>query len=60
MPRQILGINMYSTKEIAGLLGISTNTVYKYAREEKLKVVKISGRFYASEDNIKDFLQCIR
>jgi len=45
----------YTVKEIANLLGFSTNTVYKYLDEGKIKAVRLGkeGRFRISSDEVK-------
>jgi excisionase family DNA binding protein len=56
MPRVILGVKLYNTKEMAELLGVTTGTVQKYIREKKIIVRLIGGRHYASEEDLRNFL----
>jgi len=55
----ILGTQLYSQKEVASLLGVSTPTVRKYVKQEKLKTTVIGGRVYISEDEIKRFIKVL-
>lgn len=55
----ILGVQLYNQTEVASLLGVTTTTVRKYVKQEKLKTTLIGGRVYISEDEIKRFLNVL-
>lgn len=52
----ILGIKLYSLKEVGELLGIQTQSVHKYVNQGRLKAQMIGGTKYVSEENLKAFL----
>ena len=49
----------YNQTEVASLLGITTNTLRKYIKQEKLKTTLIGGKQYISEDEIKRFINVL-
>lgn len=55
----ILGTQLYNQTEVASLLGITTNTLRKYIKQEKLKTTLIGGKKYISEDEIKRFINVL-
>lgn len=57
--KNILGTQLYNQTEVASLLGITTNTLRKYIKQEKLKTTLIGGRRYISEDEIKRFINVL-
>jgi excisionase family DNA binding protein len=57
--KNILGTQLYNQTEVASLLGITTNTLRKYIKQEKLKTTLIGGRQYISEDEIKRFINVL-
>jgi excisionase family DNA binding protein len=54
--KNILGTQLYNQKEVASLLGVTTNTVRKYMKEGKINSTLIGGRHYVCEEEIKRFL----
>ena len=54
--KSILGINVYSIKEVAEMLGITTVTVHNYVRAGKLDARKIGGTWYIAAETIKAFV----
>lgn len=56
--KEILGVTLYSVKDVAELLNLSGDTVRKYIKSGALPSRKIGGRFMVSEGNLKDFLNC--
>lgn len=57
--KNILGTQLYNQTEVASLLGITTNTLRKYIKQEKLKTTLIGGKQYISEDEIKRFINVL-
>ena len=57
--KNILGTQLYNQTEVASLLGITTNTLRKYIKQEKLKTTLIGGRQYISEVEIKRFINVL-
>jgi len=50
---------LYTVKEAAKLVGVSTNTLYKYLDENKIKAARgsaIQGRFRIPESALEEFL----
>ena len=54
--KEVLGIKLYTLKEVGELLGVQTQTASKYVAEGKIKSRIIGGVKYVSEDGLKDFL----
>jgi len=52
----LAGYKMYSTKELANLLQVSTVSVIKYIRSGKLKGQRIGRSYFVSEEALKQFL----
>lgn len=55
--KEVLGVKLYSLKEVGELLGVQQQTVSKYIQQGKLKARVIGGAKYVSEENLKEFLQ---
>lgn len=55
--KEVLGVKLYSLKEVGELLGVQQQTVSKYIQQSKLKARIIGGAKYVSEENLKEFLQ---
>lgn len=53
----VLGVKLYSLKEVGELLGIQAQSVSKYVQQGRLKAQTIGGCKYVSEENLKLFLQ---
>lgn len=54
--KEVLGIKLYTLKEVGELLGVQPQTAAKYVAEGKLKARVIGGIKYVSEEGLKDFL----
>ena len=50
------GITFYTTKEVAGKLNVSTETVRTYIKRSELKAKRIGNSFLVSEISLKQFL----
>ena len=55
--KEVLGVKLYTLKEVGELLGVQQQTVSKYVQRGKLKARVIGGAKYVSEENLKEFLQ---
>ncbi len=52
-------MKLYTVKEAAGIVGVSTNTLYKYLDEDRIHAARgsaIQGRFRIPESALEDFL----
>ena len=56
MPKEVLGVKLYSTKEVSELLGITITTTIKYISQGKIKSRMIGGRRYVTEENLKEYV----
>ncbi|MBA7590778.1 hypothetical protein ES708_32915 [subsurface metagenome] len=56
MPLEISGLKLYSVDEIAEMLKSTKPTIRAYFREGKFKGKKIIGKWYITEDNLKNYL----
>lgn len=54
--KEVLGIKLYTLKEVGELLGVQQQTASKYVQEGKIKARVIGGVKYVSEEGLKDFL----
>lgn len=52
----VLGVKLYTIKEVSELLGIQTQTTSKYIAQRRIKAQTIGGMKYISEENLKEFL----
>ena len=55
--KEVLGVKLYTLKEVGELLGVQQQTVSKYVQQGKLKARVIGGAKYVSEENLKELLQ---
>lgn len=56
MRRRVYGFVLYDVPEIAKTLNISKLTVLSYIKRGKLKAQKIGRRWWASDENLKNFV----
>ncbi len=52
----VLGIKLYTLREVGELLGVQQQTASKYVADGKIKARMIGGVKYVSEEGLKDFL----
>lgn len=55
--REILGEKLYTTQEVAELLGVSVETIRNYEKKEFLSSIRLSGKKYWNEDSVRKFLR---
>lgn len=53
---EINGIKLYTMAEVATLMGTTRYTVSKYMKGGGLRSARIGGRYYISEEALKDYL----
>ncbi|PKP61338.1 hypothetical protein CVT91_03435 [Candidatus Atribacteria bacterium HGW-Atribacteria-1] len=56
MPLEVSGLKLYNVDEVAEMLKSTKPTMRAYFREGKLIGRKISGKWYITEDNLKNYL----
>ncbi len=49
-------IKLYTLEEVARILGVTHRTAWEYAKQKKIKAVKIGGRWKITESNLQKFL----
>lgn len=49
-------IKLYTLEEVARILGVTRRTAWEYAKQKKIKAVKIGGRWKITESNLQKFL----
>jgi excisionase family DNA binding protein len=54
--KEILNVRLYNVAEAAALLEVTSQTVRKYIKEEKLQAQKIGRAFFITEENLQAFL----
>ena len=57
MPMKKLGLVLYDLEEAAKMLGVSYETVRKYARQGRLRAVRVGRRYRVEEGAIRDLLR---
>lgn len=54
--KEVLGVKLYTLKEVGELLGVLPVTVSKYIADGKMNAVLIGGRKFVTEESIKEFV----
>lgn len=57
--KEVQGVKLYTTQEIAEMLGCTTVTVSRLRKSGKLRYTQIGKLCYSSEEAIKDYLNGI-
>lgn len=55
MPIQLGDLKLYSLNDLSHSLGVTTVTLRNYISCNKLKARKLGGKWYVSEDSIKEY-----
>jgi hypothetical protein len=55
MPKRIGSITLYSAMELSKKLVIGLTTVRAYLKTGRIKGQKVAGKWYVSEDSLKEF-----
>lgn len=56
MPREIMGITIYTAEETAGVLGVTKRTLLSYIKAGKITGSKIKGHWAFTQENIRAFV----
>ena len=49
-------IKLYTLPQVAKILGVTERTAWNYVKAQKIKAVKIGGKWKVSEDNLREFI----
>lgn len=49
-------IKLYTLPQVAKILGVTDRTAWNYVKAQKIKAVKIGGKWKVSEDNLREFI----
>lgn len=55
--RTIQGVEMYSTKEVSEIIGVTCYTVSQLRKRGLIKSVRLGRVLYTSNDSIQDYLR---
>lgn len=56
MPLIVSGVKLYNVKEVAEMLESTEATIRVYFRDGTLKGRKITGKWYVTEENLKQYI----
>jgi excisionase family DNA binding protein len=56
MPKSILGVKVYTVKEVAELLSKSPSTIRNYIYDKKLGALQLGRDYLIPEGELQDFL----
>lgn len=54
--KRLEDFRLYTLTEIEPILGVTHRTLLDYVKKEKIKAVKVGGKWKVSEDNLKAFI----
>ena len=57
MPKQIGSLKLYTVEELSELLEVQEKTLREYLRDGKLQGRKMAGRWYVTEDQIREYFE---
>ena len=57
MPIKLADTTLYTVEDIAHKLNVTTVSVRNYIRQGHLKGQKITGRWFITEDDLKEFMK---
>ena len=57
MPIKIKDITLYSVTELSQKLNVTPATIWKYLKQERLKGQKRMGRWFISDEDLKEFFK---
>ena len=53
-------MKFYKVEEIADMLMVSKQTVYKYINDGKLEAVKAGNKFIVSDESLQKFIESVK
>jgi excisionase family DNA binding protein len=56
MPKEILGVKLYSIDEVSELLGVNHQTVTRYVKNGRMDTTMLAGKRLISEEQLKNYL----
>lgn len=56
MPKEILGVEVYSLQETADLLGVTIQTIRSYVRKGLISPILVGGKKYISTEALREYL----
>lgn len=54
--KDLENIKLYTLPQVAKILGVTDRTAWNYVKAQKIKAVKIGGKWKVSEDNLREFI----
>ena len=57
MPKQTLGMTLYTMQEAADILGVSISVIRKARRDGRLEAEKIDRRWYFTHKALREFVR---
>jgi hypothetical protein len=59
MPTKIKDVTLYSVPDLSQILNVTTVSIRNYIKQGHLKGQKVMGRWFVSEEEVKDFLETL-
>ena len=59
MPTQIEDLTLYSVPDLSQMLNVTTVSIRNYIKQGHLKGQKVMGRWFVSEEEVRDFLDTL-
>lgn len=50
-------IKIYNVEELSEVLGVSTRTLYRYIKDDKIKASKIGAKWTVTHKDLKSFIE---
>ena len=59
MPVTIQNVKLYSVPDVSQLLNVTTVSIRNYIKQGHLKGQKVMGRWFVSEEEVREFLETL-
>ena len=59
MPTTIEDVTLYSVPDLSQMLNVTTVSVRNYIKQGHLKGQKVMGRWFVSEEEVREFLETL-
>ena len=59
MPTKIEDVTLYSVPDLSQILNVTTVSVRNYIKQGHLKGQKVMGRWFVSEEEVREFLETL-